>query len=182
MANNNLGFVLLIYGQFAKAIYYLERAHELQNYLLNTVNLGDAYRYAGNAERALELHFEARQGIQNRSHDLQYMSTWWRYNYMPLHEGDTRTIDNSILVGSIDEKRAFVHYALSFDHALLGDVETAQREFVLATQLAYSRDIRCFFANKIAAIQAFVNVTGPPARWLEEKRLELRNGSSCSGS
>jgi tetratricopeptide (TPR) repeat protein len=181
-ANNNLGFVTLIHGDFDKAIAYLKRAHELNNYLLVTINLGDAYRYAGNSERALQFHLEARDGIRERGDDEKYMTSHWRYNYMPLAKGDTQTIRRSILVRTKDEKRAFVHYALSFDQALVGDLAAAQRDFDTAVRLAGNPEFRCFFANKIAAIDRFVKVPPRASRWLDERRLELRRGLPCEGS
>jgi len=181
-ANNNLGFTTLIHGDFVKAIKYLRRSHELNRALLVTINLGDAYRYAGDVDRALQFHREARDGIRERGDDVRYMSTRWRYNYMPLQAGDTRTIQHNILVSTKDEKRAFVHYALSLDETLAGNFEAAQSNFDLAKSLAADSAFRCFFANKIAAIGGFLRVPPRSKQWLDERRLELRRGLVCEGS
>jgi tetratricopeptide (TPR) repeat protein len=181
-ANNNLGFTTLIHGDFAKAITYLSKAYERHNYLLVTINLGDAHRYAGNIERALQLHMEALEGIRTRGSDPEYMTRDWRYNYMPLRTGDTETIMNSILVSSKDQKLATVHFALSFDLALNGDFGAAQHSFDTALGLAGSREFRCFFANKIAAIDRFLQAQPRTAQWLDARRLELRRGHACEGS
>ncbi len=181
-ANNNLGFVTLIYGDFDKAVHYLSRAYELDNYLLVTVNLGDAYRYAGDAERALQFHREAMKGIRERGTDENYMATRWRYNYMPLYRGDTDTINNSIPVNTVDEKRAFVHFALSFDQALLGQFEAAQQNFNSALGYAGQPEFRCFFANKIAAIDVFVKIPPASVDWFDARKRELKQGLPCEGS
>lgn len=181
-ANNNVGFTTLIHGDFNTAIKHLKRAYELDNYLLATVNLGDAYRYAGDFERALQYHREAQKGIRERGDDINYMSTQWLYNYMPLYKGDEKTIRNDVLISSNDEKNAFVHYALSFDNALVGDMKAAQRNFDQAINHAASPEFRCFFANKIAAIGAFVDVPANSARWLKGRQLELKSGLNCTGS
>lgn len=179
-ANNNLGFASLVLGDFDRAVQLLERSYAASPYLLNTINLGDAYRFSGDTDSALGLHLEALEGIESRADDEVYMATGWRYNYMPLGPGDTVTPNHSVLVRTVAEKRAFVHHALAFDYALLGDLANAQAHLSRAQASAQSDDFRCFFANKIAAIEGFLDAPGAAAQWFAELRRSLREGLSCA--
>jgi hypothetical protein len=166
-------------GDFDRAVRLLERSYRANPYLLNTINLGDAYRFSGDVESALGLHFEALEGIEARANDPVYMSTGWRYNYMPLGPEDTETPNHSILVRTVAEKRAFVHQALAFDYALLGDLANARTQAARAMASAQSDDLRCFFANKAAAIEAFVAAPAAGTEWIAERRRTLRAGLRC---
>lgn len=179
---NNLGFSNLIYGEFEKAIEYLSRSNERERRLLTMLNLGDAYRYAGNVKAALRLHTEARGALMSNRYEPHFFGNAWRYNYMPLSRGDTVTILTTVLVDEVGEKRAFVHFAVALDLALSEELGAARREFDTALKLVPGPEFRCFFANKISAIHGFVKESSRTKQWFEERRAELTRGLSCRGS
>ena len=53
---------------------------------------------------------------------------------MPLAPADDETIKNYVFVGSADQKKMVVHYALSFDYALLGNFDQADSVSVIGHQ------------------------------------------------
>jgi tetratricopeptide (TPR) repeat protein len=163
--DNNLGFLYLITGDFSKAIAHLEKSQRVAPNLLTAINLGDAYRYSGDFESARVWHENARTnintpGIENEN----YASGEWTYDYMPLRPGDSETIKNYVKVYTFDEKKAFVHFALSFDYALLENFTDAETEFEEGLRLNTAQ-YGDFFRNKIFAIQSFLSLSTKTRLW-----------------
>jgi tetratricopeptide (TPR) repeat protein len=183
VALNNLGFISLILADFRKSARLLESSFRLQRNLLTALNLGDAYRYAGEVDSALRWH---RRGVELATgaslSDRSLMGTAWLYSYMPLFMGDRETIRRSVLVGEAGEKLAFVHYALGLDHALAGNLPAAEEGFAAGWRGASTPEFRCFFANKITAIFVWLRPGPRPAAWLDSKRRFLIKELSCPGT
>jgi hypothetical protein len=171
-ANNNLGFCYLIRADFPKAIDHLGKSERINPNLLTAINLGDAYRFSGDFEAAIAWHENAKvnmsqPGIENES----YAAGVWTYNFMPLEPGDTTNIRRYVKVYSMDEKKTFVHFALSFDYALVNDSVKAQQEFNSALRLGAYKRFRSFFDNKMLAIQKFLKLDADVNRWFVVHRL-----------
>jgi len=183
VGKNNLGFIRLILGDFRPAARLLERSFELRPTLLTALNLGDAYRYEGDIDAALQWH---RRGAElasgTRREDRDFMGGAWRYNYMPLARGDRQTIRRSVLVAELGEKLAFVQFALSLDYALAGDLGTAESAYGAGVRGAATPQFRCFFANKIAATLVWLHPAPVLATWLESKQRRLLEGLACPGT
>ncbi len=179
-AQNHLGATYQRLARFAEAVEAFQAAYALDPSLLATLNLGDGYLFVGDIEAALMWHTEAkRTATAERLEDESYIGGAWHSYYLPLQHGDLETIRHSFSVEGVDEKLAFVHYALSFDHALTGDLAAANVEFAAARKLASEARFRCRFANHIMAIESFLDVGGEARKWLELKRRGLREGIEC---
>jgi tetratricopeptide (TPR) repeat protein len=177
MAHNNLGFVQLIAGNTAKAIEHLEKAYAISPSLLTAINLGDAYRCAGKSDLALAWHETAlSNAIEIDTSDARYLGLEWLYNYMPIAPGDRETIKKFVRVYDRKQKQAVATYALSLDHAMVGQFSRADSLFQRAVELESTSAFRRFFANKIQAIEKTVPL--PPAQqlWLQRHRGSLLGG------
>jgi tetratricopeptide (TPR) repeat protein len=177
MAHNNLGFCHMIMTNFSEAISHLKKSYDYLPTLLTAINLGNAYRYFGDFSMALKWHRHALDVINNpemKDYEKKYyFGSNWIYNYMPLKRGDIDTIRYYIFVKTIDEKRAFLNFALSFDYALLENFPLANKEFEKALDLQQSDRYRFFFVNMILYIQKFLRLNERINHWFEEKRKKL---------
>jgi len=176
-ANNNLGFLYLILANFTEAVELLERAYRLSPNLLTAINLGDAYRYSGQYDSALQWHQLAldvlrEPGIENE----RYIGSLWLYNYMPQWPGDLETINYSVYIGSLKQKKVFVRYALSFDYALNKNFKKADEEFKKGLELDQSQQYGNFFVNKISSIVNLLDMDEEVREWLLEHRIILDLG------
>jgi tetratricopeptide (TPR) repeat protein len=173
-ALNNLGFLYLLSARYPEAIEHLSYADRISPNLLTGINLGDAYRYQGNYQRARDIHFSVLRNAINLADDYErYLGGEWTYNYMPLSDGDTETIKNRIWVFTQEQKLAIAHFALALDNAMNGDVTAANRELDEAVQLEGRRHYRAFYANKIAFLQRFPKTGDRSQAWLREQRAKL---------
>lgn len=176
IVNNNLGFCHLVLSHFKEAVKYLERANELMpGKVLTTLNLGDAYRYDGKPEAALAVHLISSSLISQPDSllDARMLDEWWLYSYMPLREDDRETIKFAEVVSTLDAKRAFVHYAVSFDYALLGNLEQATTEFDIAFNEDDEGKHRTFFAFRIVSILNILKPSEEARRWFLERLMQL---------
>src|SRR5262249_49326840 len=124
MARNNLGFCYLILLRFSEARDQFYQAYKAIPSMLIGIHLGDAFRFAGDAKDALDLHQDVlAQATRSVDSDDRYAWGDWRYNFMPLKPGDMDTIRKTIWQYSLDQKKAVAHAALSIDTAALGDFQ-----------------------------------------------------------
>jgi tetratricopeptide (TPR) repeat protein len=170
LANNNLGFCYLITCQFPKAIEALEVASKTSPFLLTAINVGDAYRYAGDFHTARQWHADAVNALAFRGIEKErYTMGEWTYSYMPLRPGDTETIRQCVRVFTFEQKKMFALYALAFDLALLGELDRADDAFGQALTLDPAGDYRPFFTNKIRSILNLLKPGPPSHAWLTDK-------------
>jgi tetratricopeptide (TPR) repeat protein len=173
-AHNNLGYMYILLARYELAIEHLETAYSLSPRLLTALNLGDAYRHAGNFSAALRWHQFALSAMGEPGVESErYVGGRWLFNYMPEEPGDLETTRYYVEVGSVTQKRIFLHYALSIDYALNGDFEAAEREFETANQLDLSQQYNGFFVNRISSIENSLELSGDTLDWFEEHKLEL---------
>ena len=175
MANNNLGFAYIIQAQFDKAIEHLKKSYTVSPTLLTALNLGDAYRFAGDIASAVFWHQHALDVLNDPKAPVNdgFVSGEWTYNFMPLQRGDVETIKRYVNVFTQPQKRAFAHYALSFDKALAEEFDAADRELRAARELDPDGRYRVFFANRVAAIASFVQLKPKAREWLVNVHTDL---------
>lgn len=174
LANNNLGFCYIINGNFEEAVKHLLKSYSVSPHLLTALNLGDAYRYSGDFNSALIWHKHALDIIKEPGIEKErYMGGNWKYNYMPLEPGDLETIKNYVIVSTIDEKKAFVYYALSFDYVLVENFDAANEQLEVALQLDKNRQYRSLFRYRIRSIENFLEINDNVKLQLSILRLKL---------
>ncbi|MCL5994993.1 MAG: tetratricopeptide repeat protein [Chloroflexi bacterium] len=174
LANNNLGFCYILLTDFKRAITHLERAYQASPTLVTEINMGDAYRYAGDLDNALAWH----QHALNAANDPQlenerYIGGLWGYNFMPLHAGDEETIKYLVQVGTLDQKRSIAHYAVSFDRALKRDFAAANNEFNAARKLDKDKRFNYFAVNKMMSIEWVLAPDDEVTEWFDEHQRVL---------
>ncbi len=141
--------------------------------MLSLIKLGDAYRYAGHSDRALAWH-ESALRIGTDTIDARYVGSTWVYNYMPIAPGDRETIKRFVQVDDLKQKQAVAVYALSFDHAVLGEFSKADSLFLRGVALENNSAFRLFFANKIEAIENSLQMQPAQQSWFQQHRLWLQ--------
>jgi tetratricopeptide (TPR) repeat protein len=172
--NNNLGGCYLITARFDKAIEHLERANKTAAALITQLLLGEAYRYAGRLADALRLHEIASSKIETKGiENERYTLGDWTWVFMPLHEGDTETIRQSVRVWTFPQKKMLTYHALAFDRALNGQRTKANNAFNLGRDCDKEGDYNAFFVNRIESILNFVKPSPEARGWFEEKNKAL---------
>jgi tetratricopeptide (TPR) repeat protein len=176
-ALNDLSYTHLLLGNFGEAISLLLQSHVVRPQLSALMNLGDAHRLLAHFDTALYWHHAAeRLAVGLALYDTAIVSAEYRYNYMPQHPGDRETIQHSSLIRTATDKLAFIHYGLSLDYALLGNLPEADRAFVKAWDLASGPTQRCYVALLIQALPNFVHVPGRAQAWLDATNARLTDG------
>jgi uncharacterized caspase-like protein len=177
IAHNNLGFCYEILMNFSEAISHLQKSYGTVPTLLAALNLGDSYRHSGDFGSALYWHRLAWKVLNDSGMKdyqmLDYLGSAWIYNYMPLKPGDTETINCFVKVRTPEEKRAFLHYALSFDCALTKDFKCAGEEFERAMGLRQAGDFGQFFVNRIQYIGRMHKMDAKTNAWFERQKVRL---------
>lgn len=166
VAANNLGFLFILRGNFSDAINYLSKSVRLSPRFLTGINLGDAYRYSGDYNMALQWHRHVLETINNLEGYERYAAGEWTYNFMPHFKGDKETIKKFINLHTVAEKKAIAHFALALDYALLSKFDLASEELGKALKLASGSRYSAFFLNKIAFIKQQAEITEGTKAWL----------------
>ncbi len=199
IANNNLGYLHLLKLDFGKSVWHLKRAYSLSRSVLTLINLGDAYLFLGDYRTALQMHVYALEalnqpGVENERH----VAGQWYYNTMPLqweislarndlfevdkeycskplkqemplNQENEEPVQYNVSVVTLQQKQAIVHYRLSFDYALNGDFESADREFQTAQSLDLSHQYNTYFIFHIQSIINLRKLDGDVKGWFESQ-------------
>jgi tetratricopeptide (TPR) repeat protein len=172
VAHNNLGYMHILLGNFEAARVHLEDAIELSPSYDTALILGDTYRYLGDFESALFMHRTLMSNITGDpelADDETFMGTLLFYNYMPTHADDRQSIRYYVEISSLQQKRVFLHYALSFDYALTGNLEAANEEFEAAYHLDSMGDYRMYFAYTIVSLENFLPLNQEALAWFDRQ-------------
>jgi len=168
----NLGRSYLLAGDFDKAIEHLARAKKLSPQAEAALLLGDAYLYKGGADavaNARRDHEYALTILESAPQSDNYIASFSIFNYMPLRPGDRETIKHFVYTNNEKQNKAFVHYALSFDHALLKKFDEADKEFKIAYELESGSDYQVYFQYKILSLISYVKMEPEVKSWFEKK-------------
>lgn len=177
MASNNLGFMQMLKGDFEQAVASLQRADSLSPTLQTEINLGVALLYAGQSQSALQVHQHALMNLNEPGNENErYVgNSGWLYNFMPQTPDDEETIKYYVIVNTLKDKQILLRYALSFDYALVGDVDNADEEFKAAYNLDEIGFYRNYFYYNMQSIQNFLSVDGETKEWFDQHRDMLNS-------
>jgi tetratricopeptide (TPR) repeat protein len=170
---NNLGASYLIKEDFGRAIQNLEKAVRLAPYLETFVQLGDAYRYSNQFQKAFEEHAEGLKNINDPVYQQQRYVGSSSYDFMPDGPGQA-TASRYINVAELKDHKMVVSYALSFDYALLGKYKEANSAFQNASQLGGNQDMSEFFANRISYIENKLTLDDSQRKWFATHKNLLK--------
>lgn len=172
LSTNNLGFMQLLKGDFEQAAANLQRADLLSPSLQIEINLGIALLYSGQYQAALQTHQYALLNFNESGNENErYVGySGWLYNFMPQTPDDEETIKYFIVVNTLKDKQVILRYALSFDYAIIGDLENADREFKAAYNLDEMGIFRNYIDYSMTSIQNFLNVDSETKEWFDQHR------------
>ena len=98
----------------------------------------------------------------------------WASGFLPLRVGDQVTIKKpAVSVYTLDQKKALIHFELSIDQALLGNLPLANQEFEKAMKLDHNQAQDSLMQNRFQAVENLVPVSGDNKTWLAEHRKML---------
>jgi tetratricopeptide (TPR) repeat protein len=169
----NLGSCYLLVEEYDKAIEHLDKSDKLFADPITAIMLGDAYLYKGgegSIEKAFRAHELALSLLDDPNiKDVEYISSSI-FNYMPSKRGDRELTKNYVYTNNSIQNKAFAHYALSFDYALLKRFREADVEFAKALGLESRLDYSRFFQWKIFSLMNFLVMDEAVKRWFQSKK------------
>lgn len=154
-AQSNMGFMLLLTGDYPGAIAILERANRASPNLLTPLVLSDACRLSGEFQKALHYSRNAtRMAADENLRDTVVAGGEWLYNHLPLSKDDQTSWTEGVYVYSMKHKEALCQFAFALDLALTGDAAAAEKAWAKAMEAAPESECREYFVNKITATLA----------------------------
>ena len=178
LALNNLGYCYMLQTCFKTAIDRFQKSLSISPYLEAHINLGDAYRYLGEVDKALRSHNDALEWVEDARNEKENpVAGPLAINFMPVSGGDNKTTRNYVTIDNLNKKRMLVYYELSFDYALKSDFVSADRAFEQAYALDRDGRYHAFFDNKIESIKQ-ISEAKPSMRsgsWFEIKQQRFHN-------
>jgi tetratricopeptide (TPR) repeat protein len=143
-ANSNLGYCYLLTGDYPRAIKHFENAFAVSQVALTAVNLGDVQLYLKNAELARSYHRYALGVLDDPKNEKpRLVGGRWQF-----HEPEMPRNRPPVYAGTLEEKRAFVHYELAFDLAAGGDLAAADKQLEEATRHDRDGQYKDYFARR----------------------------------
>jgi tetratricopeptide (TPR) repeat protein len=170
-ANNNLGYLNLLRGNYARAVQYLSASYAESGRLITAINLGNAYRHAGQTDSAFYWHSLALNVISDTSVDMQkdrFVAGEWTFSYMPVQAGDTTSWRKTFVVHVPVQKKALVHLFLALDHGSQGNIQAADQELLTAYNLDSSPAFLRFAANSLWSMRSSARER-VSARWFQDR-------------
>lgn len=173
-ASNNLGFTYILRGEFQLAADHLSRSIALSRRALTALNLADAYQYLGKPFQSLSLRRWAIRELNDvGQQEDRVVSGEWLYNFHPLKRGDVQTISQYVQVSSAQQKRCFAQYGLSFDHALAGDFDSAEKAFEAAQALDSDKEFSLYFAARVQSLMNIAQMDQATQDWFNSHYTTL---------
>lgn len=173
--HENLGYSYLLKLNYDKALEHFHQSYRISPSWMTAQSLGEAYRYSGDSRLALAWHQVAMKGIEESKSDtnpfLRGSESMW--NFMPLSRQDRDTIKHTVNVYDTEEKKAFTHYALSLDFAIVNEFDKADKELHEALKLDKDRNFSDYVANAINAIENLCSPNTSAKQWLEVRKTRL---------
>lgn len=173
--HENLGYSYLLTLKYDKALEHFHQSYRISPTWMTAQSLGEAYRYSGQFRTALAWHQAAMKGIEESKSDtdpfLRGSESMW--NFMPLSRQDHETIKQTVNVYDTEEKKAFTHYALSLDFAILNEFDRVERELQEALKLDKDRTFSDYVANAINAIENLCSLNNSARQWFEVHKMRF---------
>jgi tetratricopeptide (TPR) repeat protein len=168
-ARNDLAVCHILQSDFSGAIQQFEGSYRISPTIVTSMSLGEAYWYNRQFSDALVMHRWAAD-YMNGTSDPQdrLLGGQWFSNYLPLHRGDLDTIKTKVIVNTLEQKKAFAHYELAIDQALLGNRDAADQEFAAALKLERGPEYRRLVQNRMQSVENLVPMSPETKVWLTE--------------
>jgi tetratricopeptide (TPR) repeat protein len=184
---NNLGFCYMVRDVVTRdvslSINLFERSRKISPYFETLINLGDAYRYHGDIDKAFDNHQEALELVTNSDSEKENPVVGnMAVNYMPESKEDKETPKKYERFSSLKEKRILAYYAISLDYALLQWTEEADKNFDMAFRLDQAGEYSEFIANKICSVKQFSRAYPKTSakNWFEKQSTRLAPTYQCN--
>jgi tetratricopeptide (TPR) repeat protein len=171
-AKNNLAACHMVLSDFSGAVPLFEESYRISPSAVTALSLNEAYWYSLNFDRALAV-LQPAADYMDQKHDLpdHYIGGEMGSGFLPLVVGDRETIKTTVPIYTVDQKRPIFHFELAIDHALLGEIAEANKEFDFALKLRPSIDIRRLIQNRMESVGNIVRPLPEATRtWLTEHR------------
>jgi tetratricopeptide (TPR) repeat protein len=173
-AKNNLAACNILLSDFSGATREFEESYQISPSAVTALSLGEAYWYSRKFDAALYIH-QIAANYMNENHDSpdRYIGGEWTAGFLPLHAGDLETIKMSVPLYTVEQKKALLHFELSIDHALLGELGDADREFDIGLKLQPPAGHRQLVQNRIQSVENMVLMPDGSREWLARHRQKL---------
>ena len=174
VAKNDLAACHFLLSDFAGAARGFQESYQISPTALTALNMGEAYWFSRDFAAALQMH-QIAANYMSETHDPQdrYISGIWREPFFPLHVGDFDTIKTSTQVGTMEQKKTILHFALGIDYALLEKFYAANQEFSIAWKLDPLPEHRHLVQNRMQSVLNMVQMSDASNSWLTEHRKML---------
>ena len=174
IGRNDLAACRILSSDFHGAIQQFEESYRISPYVVTSIALGEAYWYDRQFANALGIHRWAVGYLAqvNDPQDRLAGGEWWA-GYLPLRIGDLETVKARVTVGTLEQKKALAYYELAMDEALLGNSESADRDFATALKLENGPQYRRLVQNRMQSVENIVPISAGARTWLEEHRKLL---------
>lgn len=171
VARNNLAACNMILARFDRAADLFSDSNRIDPTALNARNLAEASWFTGRFQSALIAHSWAADRVDRITDpNERFLAGLWMEPFLPLRPGDTETSKTKIFISTLDQKKAVLHYELAIDHALLGQLSAADKEFAAARKIDREPDIVNDMDNRIQSIESFVTLSPATRSWLDAHR------------
>lgn len=169
MANNNLGYMYLIQGDYENARKHLETANYFSPKLITWIDLGDLALYTKDTKTAIHIFTLIQRTLEDP--DIEKNENFIKgtilLNCMPVKLGDRETIKNHDSFPELDDKKTLTYYDLSFAYALNNDFEKADDLFEKANALDTFKSHNLFFAAKLVSIENLLDTNNDINSWID---------------
>lgn len=174
-ARNDLGACETLQSDFVNAARQFEQSYNISPSAITAIDLGEIYWFVQAPKSSREIHQIAANYMEH-STDPQdrFMGPEWVTGFLPLRVGDQDTIKKpTVSVYSLEQKKALVHFELSIDQALLGNLPLAKQEFEKAMKLDHTSEQDSLIQNRFLAVENMVPASAESKAWLAEHRKML---------
>jgi tetratricopeptide (TPR) repeat protein len=174
-AGNDLGACEILQSDFVNATRQFEQSYNISPSAVTAISLGEAYWFILAPKSAREIHQIAADYMEHSSDPQdRFIGGEWASGFLPLRVGDQVTIKKpAVSVYTLDQKKALIHFELSIDQALLGNLPLANQEFEKAMKLDHNQAQDSLMQNRFQAVENLVPVSGENKTWLAEHRKML---------
>jgi tetratricopeptide (TPR) repeat protein len=171
----NLGYMYLVKHDLRQAGEYLTKAVRFAPTWEKDFELAEWNRYAARPKDAALRDATILNRLEApQSKDDPYLAPYGTdWNFMPLGEGDITTIRKIVKTDKLDEKKAFVHYALSLDYAMMENFRVANEERDRALKIDVSREYAEYFSNISQSVLNLTKLSNSASRWFNANVVTL---------
>lgn len=175
IANNNFGNYKMLTLDFQAALEHFARAGVTSTRAIALINIGDAYKYLGNASEALTYYQSALDQLDEEvSEEEHTVKGAWLYRFMPRSKGDGEMLKYQAIFFSREQKKIMAHYFLSIDYALLNDFISAEKEFKIASELDKKRQYSNFFLASCMSTNEILKPSAKVKAWFKKSSAKIR--------